>query len=41
MRTCHAIVELATNNYIELFVANDSVQNVTIEDLNVIIEALN
>lgn len=38
---CHAIVELATNNYIELFVANDSVQNVTVEDLNVIIEALN
>lgn len=39
--TCHAIVELVTNNYIELFVANDSAQNVTIEDLNVIIEALN
>jgi len=39
--TCQTIVELSTNDYIELFVANDSVVNVTAEDLNVIIEALN
>lgn len=38
---CQAIVSLATNDYIELFVANDNVTNVTVEDLNIVVEALN
>jgi len=38
---CQTIVEMTTNDYIELFVANNANTNVTAQELNVIIEALN
>jgi hypothetical protein len=34
-----AIVELTTNDYIEIYVSNDSPNDITVEQLNVIIEA--
>lgn len=37
----HALVELTSTDYIEVFVANDSTNDITVEQLNVIIEALN
>lgn len=39
---CSDIVQLSTNNYIEIFVSNETVStNITVQDLNVIIERLN
>ena len=38
---CQTIVEMTTNDFIEVFVANSAVTNVTAQELNVIIEALN
>lgn len=39
---CSDIVQLVTNNYIEIFVSNEiDATNITVEDLNVIIERLN
>lgn len=40
--SAHTIVELQENDYIEIYVENNtSTSNITVEDLNVIIEALN
>ena len=38
---CQTIVEMTTNDYIELYLANSANTNVTAQELNVIIEALN
>lgn len=38
---CQTIIEMTTNDFIELFVANNANTNVTAQELNVIIEALN
>lgn len=38
---CQTIIEMTTNDFIELFVANNATTNVTAQELNVIIEALN
>lgn len=38
---CQTIIEMTTNDYIELFLANSANTNVTAQELNVIIEALN
>ena len=35
------IIEMTTNDFIEVFVANNAVTNITAQELNVIIEALN
>lgn len=38
---CQTIIEMTTNDFVEVFVANNAVTNVTAQELNVIIEALN
>lgn len=38
---CQTIIEMTTNDYVELFLANSANTNVTAQELNVIIEALN
>lgn len=38
---CQTIIEMTTNDFVEVFVANNSNTNVTAQELNVIIEALN
>jgi len=38
---CFDIVSLSTNDYIEIFVANDTLSNITVSELTVIIERLN
>lgn len=38
---CQTIVEMTTNDFIELYLANSANTNVTAQELNVIIEALN
>lgn len=38
---CQTIIEMTTNDFIEVFVANSAVTNITAQELNVIIEALN
>jgi len=38
---CQTIIEMTTNDFIEVFVANSANTNVTAQELNVIIEALN
>jgi hypothetical protein len=38
---CQVIIEMTTNDFIEVFVSNSGVTNITAQELNVIIEALN
>lgn len=38
---CQTIIEMTTNDFVEVFVANNSNTNITAQELNVIIEALN
>jgi hypothetical protein len=38
---CQTIIEMTTNDFVELFVANNAATNVTVQELNMIIEALN
>jgi hypothetical protein len=38
---CQTIIEMTTNDFVELFLANSANTNVTAQELNVIIEALN
>lgn len=38
---CQTIIEMTTNDFVEVFVANNAVTNITAQELNVIIEALN
>lgn len=38
---CQTIIEMTTNDFVEVFVANSANTNVTAQELNVIIEALN
>lgn len=38
---CQTIIEMTTNDYVELYLANSANTNVTAQELNVIIEALN
>jgi len=38
---CQTIIEMTTNDYVELFLANSANTNVTAQELNVIVEALN
>jgi hypothetical protein len=38
---CQTIIEMTTNDYVELFLANSANTNVTAQELNLIIEALN
>jgi hypothetical protein len=38
---CQTLIEMTSNDYVELFLSNSGLSNVTVQELNLIIEALN